>query len=158
MTSDPRDERDLERVIDRALQTLQPPQAPGTLLPRVMGAVRALEASSTARKPWLARGWQWQLASVALGMLAIVAVAGGWMWASSAVATVLPGAVVETGGGVGRTVASMGDLAHAFELVWRAVVAPVAKGLFAVTAALALLCAFCVTAVNRLALGGASRS
>lgn len=158
MTSDPRDERDLERVIDRALQALPPPPAPGTLLPRVMRAVRAVEVSSTTNQPWLARGWQWQLASVALGMLAIVAVAGAWTWASSAVATVLPGAVAESDGGISRTVATMGDLAHAFELVWRAVVAPVAKGLFAVTAALALLCAFCVTAVNRLALGGATRS
>ena len=67
----PDHERDLERIVGRALGDLPMPRAPRTLLPRVLAA-----AARRAPRPWYTRAWLtwprgWQVASVS--GLAIVA-------------------------------------------------------------------------------------
>src|SRR4051812_50169104 len=56
---------DLERRVGDELRRLTSPQAPGTLLPRVLAAVDAW-----SRRPWYTRAWftwplGWQIASIA---------------------------------------------------------------------------------------------
>ena len=67
---------DLEQRVDRELRRLPAPRAPHTLLPRVLAAVEAW-----VNRPWYTRAWftwplGWQVASVAL---LVLAVAGVWM-------------------------------------------------------------------------------
>jgi hypothetical protein len=61
----PPDHDALQAQVDRELRQLQPPRAPGTLLPRVMQIV-----ATRAHRPWYARSWftwpwPWRIASIA---------------------------------------------------------------------------------------------
>src|SRR5262245_17295482 len=64
---------DLEAIVHRQLKALPRPQAPNTLLPRVMTAIqRRLE------RPWYARAlFTWPLAGQAACLVALLVVVGG---------------------------------------------------------------------------------
>lgn len=68
---------DLEREVDRALQQLPAPRAPGTLAPRVMQAIALQETPAVARTGW--RSWplagQMLALAVACSIAAAIAVA-----------------------------------------------------------------------------------
>ncbi len=139
------DPQDLESLIDRELRRLPEPRAPRSLLPRVMAAV------AEARRPWYARAWRtWpiglQIASALGGLVALAAM-------SLALPIVQASLVADSSPfwtdvitRVGRFVMHAEDLGHAAEVVWRALVAPVA------TAALVPVLMMCAAS---LALGAA---
>jgi hypothetical protein len=119
------DPQDLESLIDRQLRRLPEPRAPRSLLPRVMAAV------VEARRPWYARAWRtWPI-----GLQ--IASALGCLVALAAMSLALPVAQTRlvadsspfwTGiaARVAQFVMHAEDLGHAAEVVWRALVAPVA--------------------------------
>jgi hypothetical protein len=151
MTMDP---HDLERLIDRELKSLPPPQAPVTLLPRVIAAA-ALRA-----RPWYRREWTaWPVAARAAALMAAVAfIAAAFWW--------LP--VVHAPEAAGRVVAWTARAASAIRLadavaltlgtVIRTLVAPF------VLYGIALLCLLCAMAagvasvVKHSTVGGVSHS
>jgi hypothetical protein len=119
------DPQELESLIDRQLRRLPEPRAPRSLLPRVMAAV------AEARRPWYARAWRtWpiglQIASALACFVAIAAMSLAlpavqtWLVADSSPlwADLVPRA--------GRIVAHTEDVGRAAEVVWRALIAPVA--------------------------------
>ena len=64
---------ELETLVHRRLRQLPDPQAPQTLLPRVMAAVRAW-----SERPWYQRAWvSWPAALQAVSIAALAAVIGG---------------------------------------------------------------------------------
>lgn len=118
-----------------------------------MGAIPA-----TGKRPWFTWSSPVQAAAGVAGV--VVAVALAWMW-PVVVATLAAWAPAPVQTGVGyltgaaETSAALGRVA---ELTWVAVVAPLARGLLLVTVVLCGAAALCVAALNRVALGGASRS
>jgi hypothetical protein len=150
------DPQELESLIDRQLRRLPEPRAPRSLLPRVMAAV------AEARRPWYARAWRtWpiglQIASALAGFVAIAAMslalpaAQTWLVADS---SPLWADLVSR---AGRIVAHTEEVGRAAEVVWRALIAPVA------TAALVPVLMMCAAslafgaALSRLAFRGVSQ-
>jgi hypothetical protein len=150
------DPRELESLIDRQLRRLPEPRAPRSLLPRVMAAV------AEARRPWYARAWRtWpiglQIASALAGLVAIAAmslalpVAQTWLVADSSPLW------MDLVSRAGRIVAHTEEVGRAAEVVWRALIAPVA------TAALVPVLMMCAAslafgaALSRLAFRGVSQ-
>jgi hypothetical protein len=147
---------DLERFVDRELKALPQPRAPRTLLPRVMAAV-ALSRSL----PWYSRAWVtwprfWQAASVvALALL----VAGGvqMLPVVNAVATmVLANAALPTPAWVSVAIDWAKPLWDAGHIMWRVMVTPVLSYVVAFVLLMSAACVLFGTALNRVALGGAS--
>lgn len=147
--------RELERQVSRALAELPAPVAPSSLKPRIMSAV-----AEAGRRPWHTRAWlawpRWAQAA-SIGVLALAALTLWHVWPAVAdasdrlarlvtplearVAVVL--AWMEMGSALGRA-------------VWL-LVQPVIVYLMLVAVAASLLAAACRAALDRLALGGASR-
>jgi hypothetical protein len=139
---------DLEELVDRHLRQLPVPEAPDTLLPRVMSSV--LRRSS---RPWHARGWfawpaAWQVGSMAVLVLGLVVVL-----------ETLPLSFELIGRGLTGAVASAGVSADAWtvtQVVWRTFVRPAlpyALGLALITAS---TCALGGAALMHLGLGKAA--
>jgi hypothetical protein len=130
---------DLERFLDRELKQLPRPDAPQTLLPRVMAAARH------AGDPSRATGWStwpagWQAASVA----ALMFVIAGVVWLLSAP----PEPVSDMTRTAGETAAVM-------RLFWDVLLQPVVTYIFILGLSLALACAAAWAALE-FALGGAT--
>ena len=109
---------DLEQRVDRELRRLPAPRAPHTLLPRVLAAVEAW-----VNRPWYTRAWftwpvGWQVASVAL---LVLAVAGVWMLPPAP-----PSVVVTTNAG---------------RVLWRTIVEPFLAYAFVIVVIMCLACA-----------------
>lgn len=109
---------DLEQKVDRELRRLPAPRAPHTLLPRVLAAVEAW-----VNRPWYTRAWftwplGWQVASVALLVLAVV---GVWMLPPA------PTSVVVT--------------TNAGRVLWRTMVEPFLAYAFVIVVIMCLACA-----------------
>ncbi len=164
---EPLDPRTLEREVQRAVDALPSPQAPQTLLPRLMADIRRRHASGAAAVPTPA--WQVVVPAAArwspLAQATLVAVtlavlsALYWMWPVLGYATaVLPEPVQQVGRRADVLAASATDLLQVGALVWHAVVGPIVKALFMLTVVLATACALCVAALGRIALGGAHQS
>ena len=150
--------RELEQFIDRELKALPPPAAPGSLRARVMAAVAMLD-----HRPWYSRAWltwprELQLVSVALFALLLV---GSWSLAPGATGWLVDVAAPATGQAFGRVAAAVNAaerLATLGRVLWQVILQPIAL-YFAVLAVFATLGSAALwAAVNRLALGGASRS
>jgi hypothetical protein len=145
---------DLQQLLDRELKRLPGPKAPETLLPRVI-ALTVHEQRAEARGSWLAWPRAWQLVSAAA---AVALLAGAWMLMQ----IVQPGDLLwSTAGeaparvaGVSRGAANAATLVRVF---WEVLVQPVATYVSALAIFFALACAVLWTAVERLALGGASQ-
>lgn len=147
---------DLQELVDRELKRLPAPRAPRTLLPRVLAATVERPPVPWYRQAWTVWPRAWQAASVAmLGAIAVglwfllPAIAGLLPAAPWPVASVPDGAVA-----AGRTASEIATLVRVF---WRVVLEPVAVYLFALAISLSLACALIWTALERLALGGASQ-
>jgi len=153
------DHDDLERLAGDRLSRLPEPQAPETLLPRVMAAV------ARAARPWYARAWWtwpvgWQVASAAA---LLVLVAGLGLLAPSvgqSVYTVVGSEIRPVVEPVASGVATAGERLRAWSLasqVFLRVLQPVATVLLGL---MLVMCATCVAfgaVVNRVTFGGALR-
>lgn len=148
---------DLQELVDRELKQLPTPRAPRTLLARVLAATVERPATPWYRRAWVTWPRAWQAVSVA--MLGAVA-AGVWFffptiqqglpaspWQSMA-------AVPDRAVALGRTASETATVVRVF---WRVLLEPVAVYLFALAVSFTLACAVIWTALERLALGGASQ-
>lgn len=148
---------DLQEIVDRELKRLPTPRAPRTLLTRVLAATVERPAAAWYRRAWVTWPRAWQALSVAMF---VAVVAGAWFvfpaiqhglttapWRSMAAA---PDRVAAWG----RTVSETATVVRVF---WRVLLAPVAVYLFALALTFTLACAVIWTALERLALGGASQ-
>jgi hypothetical protein len=131
---------DLERLLDRELKQLPHPEAPRTLLPRVLAAAARHAGESSAATGWSTWSPGWQAASVAVLMVFIAGVS----WLVSA-----PPAPVSD---VTRTA---GETAAVMRLFWDVLLQPVVTYIFILGLSLALACAAAWAALE-FALGGAS--
>jgi len=116
---------DLERIVDRELRRLPAPQAPRTLLPRVLAAVDAW-----SRRPWYTRAWftwplGWQIASIAA---AAALVYGVW-----ALPPAPPAVTMTTSAG---------------RVVWRALIEPFLTYVAVIIVLMCLACAAFGAALN----------
>ena len=147
---------DLEHLIDRELKQLPVLRAPETLLPRVLAAAAGRRPARSWAAPWLDLPRRWRLATVAvlaliaagvglLGHLAWPDVVAGWSWLGNA------------SGAVMRVVAAAEDGATLVRVFWRVLLGPVTFFLLVVSLSLSLACAALWTALDRVALGGASK-
>jgi multidrug efflux pump subunit AcrA (membrane-fusion protein) len=150
------DPSDLERLLDRELKRLRPPRAPRTLLPRVMSAA-GQSLLPWYRRPWVT--WPAGLQTASVGLLALVLAIVGTLLPSvqsaaqpltSSVTGSLPNGLVTAAQRVNEGAALMKVLLQVF-------VQPVAAYLFALGIALTIACGVLWTAINRMALGGASQ-
>jgi len=144
---------DLERLVHGELKRLPTPQAPRTLLPRVLAATVQRRPS-----PWYARPWlTWPLASQAASVAAVGVVV------TSVYLLALP-ALSWQPGGVGLPAgltALLETLSQASALVrvsWRLLLEPVAFAVMVAAVTLSLGCAALWSVLERVALGGASES
>src|SRR5262245_391891 len=153
MTIDP---VDLEQFVDRALADLPQPRAPRTLLPRVMSAVE-----QAARRPWYARAWftwprAWQAAFAAALLVSVV---GGSMLVPTTSHLVTEvwnfRIALSTGIDVPYWVISTWG---ATRVLWRVIVEPVLPYVVVFTLSMSAACVAVGTALDRVALGGASES
>jgi hypothetical protein len=149
---------ELERWIDRKLNALPLPEAPPTLVPRVLESIRRHEAV-----PWYGRGWSrwprhWQVLSLATA--AGLVVAGVWIGPAIQdgllrIWSPIQGNAVAPIVGLGRGAAA---LAGVVAPLWRAFVAPLWGYLFLISLMTGTSCAVLAAVLNRVTLGGEARS
>lgn len=144
---------DLQQLLDRELKQLPLPRAPEALLSKVLAAT-VHQAPSSSYGAWLAWPRAWQLASAA----ALVALAtGAWMLMQF----VHPGDLLWRAAGaaparVAGAVQNATDAATVVRVFWEVLLKPIATYVSVLAISFALACAVLWTAVERLALGGAS--
>ena len=149
---------DLQELVDRELKRLPGPRAPRTLLAAVLAAT--VERPDV---PWYRTAWvNWPRAWQAAWVAALAMIAVGTWFALPAIAQLLPAspwqsvtAMPERVVTASRTASETATLVRVF---WRVLIEPVAVYLFALALSLSLACALIWTALERLALGGASQS
>jgi hypothetical protein len=144
---------DLQQLLDRELKQLPLPRAPEALLSKVL-AVTVHQAPADSHSGWLAWPRAWQLAS-AVALVAVIT--GAW----SLLQLVHPMDLVwrlvgQTPDRVGVVVQGASEASTLVRVFWEVVLKPVAAYLSVVAIAFGLACAVLWTAVERLALGGAS--
>jgi len=148
---------DLEHQLDHELRRLPGPKAPTSLMPRVMLAVAQAESA-----PWYSRAWTtWPVAlrATSAALLALLIV-GIWRLMPSVSAWVPAAGPVWTQA-MGRLAPAMqifGEFATLVRVLWSVIIQPIAVYFLVLVIALSLVCAVLWTAVNCVALGGASRS
>jgi len=145
---------DLQQLLERELKQLPTPRAPDALLPRVLAAT-VLPRPVRSYGGWLAWPRAWQIVSAA-ALMALVA--GGWMVLPLTGASDLfwPGAAAAPAP-VTTFVRNAGETATVVRVLWQVLVQPVATYVLVLAISLALACAVLWTAVERLALGGATQ-
>jgi hypothetical protein len=147
---------DLERLIDRELHAVPAPRAPRTLLPRVMAAVARRRV-----RPWYERGWAewpavWQFASLVALVALFTGIGAAWPQLADAasayrvdVSALLPSQVLVAAGTVNQAL-------DVVRVLWRALVQPLSPYLVAFIVTMFFACLAFGTALDRVALGGAS--
>ena len=148
---------DLQHLIDGELKRLPTPSAPVTLLPRVLAATVHRKPAPWYARPWVTWPRGWQVACV--GAFAALG-AGVWMLlpALQRVAVGIPSPLA--GWAPGRMASAANVAAQGAALVrvlWQVLLEPVAFYLFVLALSLSLACAAVWTALERVALGGASQ-
>jgi hypothetical protein len=148
---------DLEHQLDHELRRLPAPQAPVSLVPRVMLAVAQAEST-----PWYSRAWMtWPVAlQVSSATFLALVVMGLWRLMPS-VSAWIPAAGPMWSQVTARfapAVQRICEVATLGRVLWSVIIQPVAIYFLVLVIALSLVCAVFWTAVNRVALGGASRS
>lgn len=146
---------DLEQLIGRELKRLPIPRAPETLLPRVLAATAGRKPAPSYAAPWLNWPRRWKLAAVAVLALAVGGVGALGYVAWPEVAARLSW-LESASGTVTRVAAAAQDGATLVRAFWRVLLGPITFGLLVVALTLSLACAALWTALNRVALGGAS--
>ena len=144
---------DLQQLLERELKQLPTPQAPEALLPRVLAAT-VQPGPARSYGGWLAWPRAWQLVSAA-SLMALIA--GAWMLlplvAASNVWLGAPAAPAP----ITTFVRNAGETATVVRVLWQVLLQPVATYVLVLAISLALACAVLWTAVERLALGGATQ-
>jgi hypothetical protein len=148
----------LEQLTDRRLRQLPAPRAPHTLLPRVMAAVGRL-----AGKPWYARTWfTWPLAGQVLsaGVVLSIVIAlrlafPALQGSIDAVMSRVSDMLLSPFAGV---IEQLRDVAIAARVVWQSILHTVVVVLFLLVLLMFAACAAFGVALERVALGGTSRS
>lgn len=148
---------ELERTTDRQLRALPLPHAPHTLLPRVMEAVRLL-----AGRPWYARTWfTWPLAGQMLSAGVVLSIVLGFWIVSPVLQVFIDGLMARASAGVLAPFSGAIDQGHralvATRIVWQAG-QPIVSVLLVPVLLMFAACAAFATALERVALGGTSRS
>ena len=144
---------DLEQLVDDELKRLPTPQAPRTLLPRVLAATAAQPHPQPARG-WAVwpRGWQF-----AGGTVTAVLLIGIWKllaFSRPLLDQLFPGA---GSAGASSFTRNADDAATVVRVLWDVVLQPVATYVAVLAISFALACALLWSAVERLAPGGASQ-
>jgi hypothetical protein len=149
---------ELERLIDRELKQLPAPSAPRTLLPRVRAAVE-----QRAARPWYLRAWfTWPgpvqavfgamlvaiVAAGALGLPGVSAALAGLDWNLE-----MPMSIDLVG-----MPAWIGAAWDATRVLWRVLVQPIFSYVVMFVLVMSAACVAFGTALDRVALGGASES
>jgi hypothetical protein len=140
---------DLERLVDAELRSLPTPYAPRTLLPRVLSA-----AQNWTLRPWYARAWfTWPLAWQAVAMCALVLLAWGGLTLMSVVHAAMSGGssaevVVSAANDVAGFVRGAAVMAEAVQDLCRALLAPIARLLFAIVVVMYVACVVFGAALN----------
>ncbi len=155
---------DLQQLMDRELNELPTPQAPDTLLPRVLAATVARKPAPWYARPWLAWPHGWQIASAAV----LVAIGVGLSMLMAAVERA-PGAVeppvfgpvaapaAGTGpGSIRALVDAVEGGATLMRVLWQVLLEPAAFWILGLAVSLSLACAAVWSALERGAMGGAS--
>ena len=146
---------DLEQLVDAELKQLPTPQAPRTLLPRVLAAT----AAQPYPHPQPARGWAgwpraWQFAG---GTVTAVMLIGIWKllaFSRPLLDQLFPNAASSSTSAFTR---NADDVATVVRVLWEVLLQPVATYVSVLAVSFALACALLWTAVERLAPGGASQ-
>lgn len=138
---------DLESDLDRRLARLPHPQAPATLLPRILAAARKAALGPWFRQPWAC----WPRACQAVSLAVLLAGAG-----------LLAVALEGLGAGPIRLPEAGADgriavTAQLVRLLWRAVLEPALVYLATLTGAMCLAVALFCAALTRLLQGGSIR-
>ena len=149
---------DLEQLTDRRLRQLRQPRAPRTLLPRVMAAVHLL-----AERPWYARTWfTWPLAGQMLSAGVVVSVVLGLLWASPVIETSFADATSRVTSQLlspfAGAIAWAERISFAARVVWQSALQTVVIVLSVLVLLMFAACAALGAALERVALGGVSRS
>ena len=155
MTMHPADSDDLAKQVDRALRALPTPRAPRTLVPRVMAAVEQSLA------PWYSRAWVtwpavWQIVSAAALVLLVVGVARIGPAAEAVADGIGSRASVAMPASVVAFISWAGSFIDAGRILWRVIVEPVIGYVVLFVVVMCVACLAFGTALNRVALGGAS--
>jgi hypothetical protein len=149
---------ELERLTARRLRQLPTPRAPRTLLPRVMAAMELLSS-----RPWYARTWfTWPLAGQLLSAGVVLSIVIGYMaWLSPAVQIAVDDSVARV---TTQLLAPFSGLieqgqkvSFAARVVWQSALQTVVLILFVLVLLMFAACAAFGVALDRVALGGASR-
>ena len=148
---------ELQQLVDRELKQLPSPQAPNTLLPRVLAATVGRRPAPWYARPWLAWPRRWQIASASL----LVAIGAG-LSIVCASAQPTPGLLTPRApaGAAGRieALAQIGEQgATLVRVVWQVLLQPAAFWLLVFAISLSLACAALWSALERGAMGGASQ-
>jgi hypothetical protein len=149
------DPRETGDPLHEALTRLPLPQAPRTLLPRVMAAVAQAERAreDDANGPWFAWPVEWRIGSAAA--LVFFAAAAAWIWPGvERAATALIASGLRTAAGFAPGAAA---LAHLVSVMWEAFVQPVAGFVVVWMVVMSAACAAFVAALERVAFGEASQ-
>lgn len=134
------DPADLDDLLERELRELPPPQAPGTLLPRILAAVHVEASRPAPPTGWFT--WSWARRGACLAALVPVLLAGVLLAADT------PASVV-------RAAEAASSAATLMRVVWDVLLQPVAGYLFGLGVLFALACAAAWAAMEA-ALGGVS--
>lgn len=148
---------DLETFVHRHLKALPPPQAPGTLLPRVMTTIHG-----QLERPWYTRAlFTWPLAGQAAGLVALLAVVSGVaLWvpvahdAGSRLLSALIGSETQR---LATAAARIGSAVNAIEVMRRTLVEPLYAYAVVLILVMCATSAVCGAALTRVAFGGALR-
>jgi hypothetical protein len=140
---------DLERVVHDELRRLPLPEAPPTLLPRVVAAVHAWTL-----RPWYERAWfTWPLGWQVISIAALVGLAGAAVVLFPSAEQALVEAIAARTAVVAATFRSLVGQTEAVvtagRIVWRAVGEPLVPYAFGVVTLMCVACVALATALNR---------
>jgi hypothetical protein len=143
---------ELERFVHQRLLALPTPRAPHTLMPRVVAAARAW-----AERPWYARDWftwpvGWQLGSIALLLVTLVAGLGVVPALPSWIVSLTPVSFT-VGVHVPQFAADMAVSARTLRVIWQGLVQPLLPYAFVIVVLMCSMCAALGFALNRVVSG-----
>jgi len=142
---------DLEQAVHDELRRLPLPEAPSTLLPRVMAAVQAWSF-----RPWYQRAWfTWPLGWQVMSLAAFVGLAGaGVVIAPSAEQAFVAAMAARTSAATAALGSVLGHAEAAIaagRIVWRALGEPLVPYAFTVELLMCIACVAFGTVLNRVA-------
>ena len=136
---------DLDRELDRHLQRLPAPQAPATLLPRVLEAARRLD-----RTPWYARPWvAWPRAVQIVSATAVVLIIAAFVLDAPVLQWISPRLASSLGAALDPLKSLISQTSTLTRVFWHVWLEPIAFYLIAVFVLVSLAVAAALSLVNR---------